>query len=252
MDSVLYLAMLLQTWFAGAGDDRGNVSAQRSGEHPSVICADGEVVVAISSLEQMAALVQHAELYANATQLKFRHTGVTDEAFGTLPALPAVQVVVIREESSVTDKSLRTLARFPKLQALLLEGTAITGKGFQWFVAKEGGEQAKPPLDEILLAGNKVTDEGLRELARIATLRRVFISREPHITAQGAIEHLPVLEGLGHLVISFGPKHKWTDEQRRRLCERMPRCEVGFGEEISDGLRDGSEVDSDARRTGTR
>ena len=241
MDAAIHAGVVLLAVF-GCADDDGAVSSGRfqrgSISRPGMMYWKDQMIVRIWNPQQIPTLARDVDRYKNATQLKFDFSGTTDEEFAAVPPLPLVEVVEVSEEEAITDKSLRVLAKFPKLKHLSLGRTAITGEGFRHFVGEKGKKRRGPRLEDLQLAHNKLTDNGLRELARIATLRTLWISYESAITAQGVLAHLPKLEQPLNLTISYHDKHRlMTSEEKQRLVENMPHCQVMFGIEYGESKR---------------
>lgn len=89
----------------------------------------------------------------------------------------------------VTDFDLRTLTRFEKLEALLLDDTAVTDAGLDWL-------RGLSSLETLSLTGCRITDAGLPALAKIPTLKNLEID-ETAITDDG----LAAFEGHPNLIV---------------------------------------------------
>jgi hypothetical protein len=155
--------------------------------------------------------------------ITFFGSTITDAELAMMPALSSLECLRIRNEPAVTDEGLRSLAEFPSLWSIALEETRVSGAGFKHFVTDEKGITRTPRLREVLLSRNKTTDEGLREIARVISLKKAFISAA-EVTGAGLQTHLPKLRNLEQLSVDVNGAT--TLEGVLELQRRMPWCEV--------------------------
>jgi len=87
--------------------------------------------------------------------------------YGRDPQKPGKPVVIVSlAHTKITDRGLRELANFPKLQNLNLDHTGIGDAGLEELVALK-------QLQVLSLFGTKVTNPGLRVLAGVKQLNRL-------------------------------------------------------------------------------
>jgi hypothetical protein len=196
---------------------------------PLVIYSEGKMIICIWNPLQIDTLVNSFDSYKKCKHIRFDFSGITDEQLAKMPIFPQVEYISIEEEPYITDKALAVFAKIPKLKSLELEYTAITGTGFQYFIP---GKDSKPILHHVSLKENKLNDEGLREIAKIDSLHSLYIDYESNITSKGAIENLSKMDKLSFLNISFDEKQDWSADEKRKLREKMPRCEFMWGIQI--------------------
>lgn len=219
-------------------------------DRPEVRRMNGRVIVDIHTPRQIVALAGNVGSYKNVSWLCFDSSGTTDKEFAALPVLPSVEVFHITNEQAITDKSLHIVAKFSRLRSLKIVRTSITGTGFHSFMIEGGKKSVCPSLHTLQLQGNNLTDEGLRELAKLQTLENLFISFEPGITATGAMKYLPSLQQPLNLVFQYNEKNNWiTTDQKRQLQREMPHCEIRYGvrygkESAKRQIGDGSQNDA--------
>ena len=232
VETAWHRAVLLLACVACADSDGPLSSAEShrgSRNEPGVMYWKDEMTITIWHPQQISSLARDIDSYKKATKLRFDFSGVTDKELAALPTLPLVEIVTIFEEPAISDESLSVFARFPKLRVLYVERTAVTGKGFRYFSGEMRKKTRGACLEQLVLADNELTDEGLRDLARIITLNKLYISFESGTTVRGSLEHLPKLTRLQHLSLTFHSKERWAIDEERELLKRMPRCDVMFG-----------------------
>ncbi len=210
-------------------DDRGSI------DRPGVMYSRGEMAIRVWNPRQIKRLVQDIDLYRNGTQLSFDFSGTTDGELAALPRFPHVRYVHIFEEEAITDKSLSVFATFPELTELVLAHTGVSGAGFQYFATSKTKTDGSTPLQQLALADNRLTDDGLRELAKISTLHKLTIFQESGITTEGVLEHLPKLHKLTLLHLSFDESNALPTLVQGQLVAKMPHCEMFFG--VRSGVR---------------
>lgn len=109
---------------------------------------------------------------------------------------PDGPVVAVRLFSAdVTDDDLKVLAQFESLKKLEVSGTKVTGTGF--------AALTKLPLEELNLGWAKgTTDAGLKEVAKITTLKVLHLSQGKH--TDDGVKALAALANLEELSVSYG------------------------------------------------
>ncbi len=111
-------------------------------------------------------------------------------------AQPDNPVVAIRLFSAdVTDDDLKDLAQFKSLKKLELSAPAVTGTGF--------AALSELPLEELnLMFAKGTTNDGMKEIAKIATLKVLYLSQGKH--NDDGVKELAKLPNLEEITVSHG------------------------------------------------
>jgi len=99
----------------------------------------------------------------------------------------------IKTRDTVPDGALGWLKRSPPIRFLNLADTDVTGAGFAQIEDVE--------ILEVCLDGCPITDDGLAQVAKVKTMRSLFIQHCDHITNAG-LEHLSASPSLLTVVFS--------------------------------------------------
>jgi Ran GTPase-activating protein (RanGAP) involved in mRNA processing and transport len=114
----------------------------------------------------------------------------------------------------ITDESLKTFSRLPRLEGLSLQGNRFTDKGLEYLRAMK---QLKRLC--IGLGDNQITDEGLVYLKALANLE-VLDLQKTRVTAKG-LEHLTSLTSLKELWLNMDVGDLTSVKQA------LPNCKIG-------------------------
>jgi hypothetical protein len=114
--------------------------------------------------------------------------------------------------SPVTDSQLRDLGRFPDLRHLILGSTPIGDDGLKHLAEVN-------TLNRLWIPGTAVTDEGLRQLRRLPNLSSLVLTGTR--VTDGGVPHLLSLRGLKHLDVKYTGI---THEGMRQLKNGLPDC----------------------------
>jgi hypothetical protein len=209
------------------GGEKTNGPPLSIGNLAIVIAVPGEeyTLLRICRSADVLELKSHPGVADKARAMYLLGKKLTDSDVTQLPSLASIERIVVENRPFLTDESLSALARFSRLRDLCIEKTAkITGTGFRRFATDRTSKDAPPPppLEELLLADNKMSDKALRYLARVRTLRKLVIC-EAGFTAKGLLNELPNARGLKQVLILIDEDHPILDkDQRRRLRAMMP------------------------------
>jgi hypothetical protein len=179
--------------------------------------------------KQISQLSREIDTYKskNVNKIMFDFSGTTDKDLESFPIIPSVVNISICEEVKITDASLQIFARFPNLTILHLEQTGVTGKGFQYFSKNKIDLKQAPVLKNLEISDGILTDDGLREIAKIDSLKGLTITHVSGLTAKGIMEHLPKLKNLEYLIlVVYDPKGIMKKKELSTLAEKMPYAEV--------------------------
>jgi hypothetical protein len=118
-------------------------------------------------------------------------TKLTDAGLASIAKLRNLKVLHLEGTPMMTDEGLKVLATLPKLRHLRLSGP-FTDKGLAYLA------QA-PALKVMWLETPRATEEGLRHLARIASLERLTVPWLDQISDRGMtyLRAMPKLKALG-------------------------------------------------------
>ena len=118
-------------------------------------------------------------------------TKLTDAGLASIARLRNLKVLHLEGTAMMTDEGLKVLATLPKLRHLRLSGP-FTDKGLAYLAAA-------PALKAMWLETPRATEEGLRHLARIASLERLTVPWLDQISERGMtyLRAMPKLKALG-------------------------------------------------------
>src|SRR5262249_34926079 len=102
---------------------------------------------------------------------------ITDAGLDTLKKHPSLAALHLHR-TKVTPKALETLATFPKIQELILDGIPITDGNISQIISW------MPRLRSLGLRGTAITDTGLDALKGMKELSLLTVSA-PKVTAEG-------------------------------------------------------------------
>ena len=145
---------------------------------------------------------------------------ITDQGIRYLAKLPRLKRVDA-ERAKLTDESLRVLSRIQTLETLRLPAQGITDEGVRSLAALTQSKQllvgaassslltdqslkaisTLDTLEELVTSGRDFTDEGMKYISRLKSLKYLCISTGPNITDAGFAE-LVALKDLEHLTWS--------------------------------------------------
>jgi hypothetical protein len=188
--------------------------------------------------------------------LRFSETGISDTQLSMLRLAPSLESISFIRESHVTDKSLHTLAKYPRLASLTFVDTGVTGVGFRALSASGDDEAKRCPLHTVTLIGSTVTEEGLETFADHANVSVAHIGAE-QVGWQAVCSCLPRIRSLKILTLHSS---MFTTEDMALLTDKMPWCIVSFhsrdfpGAKATSGLEDArrDSIWSDKRNAGSR
>ena len=116
--------------------------------------------------------------------------------------------------SKLTVEGFAAMGKMPGLIDVNLDGSELTDKHLQGLVGSK--------IERILLSSTKLTDEGLKHVVRIESLRvLVIIGNE--LTAE-SIKELPKLKNLKELKLQISPNLKEADIEA--LSKTMPKVRI--------------------------
>jgi hypothetical protein len=175
--------------------------------------------------------------YPKLERIEFMASGVTDAELATMPVVRSVKLFRFVNEPNVTDKTVSRLWRYPCLERLILDNTAVSGVGFAEYLKAIERAGNVNTLQYVMLRGRDVTDEGIRALADVSTLREAFVGGEG-VSKEAMLRHLPKLVNLEMLIVTdFG----MTRSEMAALGDHMPACTVRF--QILPRAENGRQID---------
>ncbi len=132
--------------------------------------------------------------------------------------------------TNVSDADLRNLSKFPKVHALSLNNTIITGKGVWHIASKTRG------LRVLGLEHVRIDDQDLAEIGKIRTLNRLSVAYNKNLTDDG-IKNLAKLPNLVELDVrgtKFTPAGLKFFCQKPNLTILVNDCQSFNGENLKD------------------
>ena len=165
-------------------------------------------------------------------------TRVTDRTLAHLAKHAPELTLLSVEGAGVTDAGLAEIARFERLQTLILFGADITDAGLRSL-------ETLDELEMLWLSEAPITDRGLESVARLKKLKRLFLTGL-QITDKG-VKRLEELDALQRLGITQAPitdagvaqlkQLKWlnrlelydtlvTDSGAAGFAADMPMCKI--------------------------
>lgn len=145
----------------------------------------------------------------------------TEEKFQLLTPLVDLRILYL-SELPVDDSALEHCTTLKQIEQLQIEYCKFTGVGLKHF------KQSKN-LKRIHFQDTPITDEGLTELAKFASLELLEINHtelSPKITAKG-IRQLKSLKKLKHLWLDMNTVPEGLKEE---LQKSLPKCDISLSE----------------------
>jgi len=133
------------------------------------------------------------EYFRRVRTVVLRGCSPTPDDLDLLSDVPGVSRLLLREDPSVTDDSLRHLAGAKNLRILDLISTSVEGPGLQHIAPLHR-------LEELWIGRTPLTDEGMRYIAQMRGLKLLYLS-DTNVTDAG-LANLSALTSLERLQIS--------------------------------------------------
>jgi len=126
-------------------------------------------------------------------ELRLSNTGFADSDASTLVAHPKLKGLWLSGNPAVTDKPLKSIAKIPSLDMLVLSTTGVTDEGLKDIARL-------PKLGELFLSSTPVTSSGMDHLVPLQSLQRLVLVNT-NVDDQG-LAAIGKLRGLRHINLS--------------------------------------------------
>jgi hypothetical protein len=175
----------------------------------------------LESLEQLElffvpvgdAGLRHVTGLHNLKFLELSGSDVTDAGMEHLQALTSLEVLNLAG-TRITDSGLQCLSGLTSLYRLDLHDTKVTGLGLRHLKRLD--------VECVDLSHSKVTDEGMKEVAKTSHIRVLSIAGAKDVTDIG-VGYLAALSNLEYLEL-FGTRA--SDDGIEKLRQTLPNCDI--------------------------
>jgi len=195
MSFFCFLLVLCQNVYADEAEERASRFVKNLG---GVVSAAPGVPVSLVDLKWTAVTdedLRKLEAFQHVRTIRLGMTHVTDAGLKHLGTLKDLEDLNL-EATEVTDAGLKDLAALTQLKYLDLSNTRVEGTGFKHL--------ASLGLISVRLSDAAVTDDGLKAIGKIQTLRELELKFDPQVTDEG-LKHLALLKHLHKLDIGSNP-----------------------------------------------
>lgn len=149
--------------------------------------------------------------------LQIARTQVTDAGLDVLPALKNLRVLDLGGTQVTGAGFAKLKGKLQNLKYCVLAQTRLDDQGLAHLVA------AAPQIDNLMLDSTSVTDDGLKPLPNLKSLRAVHL-RHTQIGDAG-LKHLKKIPQVQNLYL---PKDRFSEAALKDLRESLPKCIFGF------------------------
>ena len=187
------------------------------------------------SLSELAA----SENAKNLERLTAHSADLTDEDMAYLAEFPNLKYLELNVNPKITDQGLQHLKGLKELRYLsLFYCPELTGSGFEYLTKLEKlvnlnisnnqiSDKHLSQLQKInslqVLNVDPNTDQGMAELSRFSSLRRLWIGGKQEQLTDAGLEKLSSLSNLEILML---PRDKYSEEAIAQLKQSLPDCRI--------------------------